>query len=201
MSVEIRHQLVIVTGGKYDTQGRKFHEGVARRFDRRGFDSVIHSVGWEDGAVEDKIGLLSDTIESSLQTYERVSLLGPSAGGAMALAGFMEHPEIFRVATVCSRLNLKTNSGYPSFLQINSLLLNTLNWLEENQDKLTPEMRDRVATVSIRSGENRIPPAGLILEGAKEMKVPYDAKDHHDSVGTILRQYIDPIAVFIKDQQ
>lgn len=205
MSAEHGHSLIGITGAirNGDLVELENHRRMIRPFRTRGFEISLHDVIWRDPlfTVEDKIGVLSEVIEGELEKGKEVSLLGFSAGGALALAGFMEHPEITGVIIYGARINKQTAVGYPPLDDVKKktpLFADTIDWITDHAASLTPEMRTRVMTRRSEHGDDVVPHDAHILEGAHNIVDPFRAMDHYDAVNRTARRSYDEVTVFLR---
>lgn len=204
MNGERKQALLVVPGlGDNLEPIKRFHRKAAARWEPRGIQPYHHVVGWHDDAdFLDKLDRLDDDVTKLLKKKKRISLLGTSASGSMVLNAFMEHPEeIDKVITVAARLDSKP---YPGFLNLGEIawaspmFIDSVGWLEEHQDQhITPEMRDRVMTISV-AGDERVPEASSRLEGAFNVFINEPANNHVHAVRRTMVEDSGIIVDFLK---
>lgn len=174
---------------------------MIKGFDSHGIRTTLHRVGWQEGGtLTDKIGTLSDTVDEELRTGDHVSLLGLSAGGALSVATLMEHPELTAVVTVGARLNeyLPPQHSRDVVDHARPFLFDLIAWLRDHNALLTPQMRSKIMTMRVRSGDQDVDPRSTILEGAHNVEVLFDAKNHGHGIRHIMTQEKRQMAAFIK---
>lgn len=160
-----------------------------------GFDVNVHHVDWEE-PFRDQLGHLSDTIGSTFKNGNG-ALLGLGDAGALTIASLAENPETKRVATVGSRLNLATHRDYST--NFPSSVAEAVNWLTEHRGAFPLDLSDRVTTVNVKSGDDRVPPNARGFEGTTAYEILYKAKGHEDSIIETLTNpdYSEPIILFL----
>jgi len=128
---------------------------------------------WADGqSFEVKLNLVLKTVEEVSQDGKKVSLIGNSAGGTMAVNAFISRPDlVFKVITTCSPLRTggrrhplldRTDKGFP-------VVKAALARLDSLSSSLDSEQRKRIMTF-IPSHDEIVPPLSMVLEGSMDKK-------------------------------
>jgi hypothetical protein len=149
--------------------------------------SVIPHVVNLDKPFTNELGKVSEIIENTLKTGRSVSLLGIKDTGILAVASFMEQPDISEVVTLWSAFR----GGFTPFER------EGIMWLHESHNNLTP-LLNKITTVYTQNGFANFPDT---LPGARVVKVNYRDKKvrtWRDGLNRLLDQ---PIDIFFNTRQ
>lgn len=168
---------------------------------KKGIEMVLFQTEWRSKEnYKNKLKRLLDLIDEKTKT-NKVSLIGMSAGGSLAINAFSERKnEINKVITVCSRLRIGKMNGlsgfkkrvedYPSFKE--SLIKN-----EENEKLLSKKEREKIMTVHALFGDQLIKADTATITGATNITVP--TCGHRVSIFSSLTIFSKPLREFIKN--
>ncbi|MBI5123046.1 hypothetical protein HZA75_04270 [Candidatus Roizmanbacteria bacterium] len=145
---------------------------------RHGLEPIIHSVGWhnEIKELQPKLQTLVRMIDQYATDEDRVSLVGCSAGGSMALNAFFERKHmVHRVINVCGRLRIGSQSGFRSFdarTASSPPFAESVKLFERRESLLSNQDRQKVMTVRALFGDELVPADTTILRGAYNTVIP-----------------------------
>jgi pimeloyl-ACP methyl ester carboxylesterase len=131
-------------GDQYDTY-RKRALGLWRFF---GVEARLLPMNWYDGAsYADKYGEASRAISSLLEAGMKVSLVGESAGGSMAINLFARHPEVTSLITIAG-VNTPTTPVAARTLRRGPAFAISRQHIGESLASLSIQRRRSIYTVS-----------------------------------------------------
>jgi len=133
----------------------------------------VLKVDWGDGgSFASKLDRVLNVIDTFTQTGEKVSLIGSSAGGTMAVNALMQRPDkVDKVITICSPLRTggrshplleRKDGGFP-------LVKAALARLDASGASLTPSQRKNIL-VFLPLYDGVVPPLSMVLEGTTNKK-------------------------------
>lgn len=173
--MKYKHNVIFVPGLGDDVV---LTELATRHWKNYGLEPHIHSIGWRDGEndFEIKLDRLIKKIDLLSQDGAKVSLVGCSAGGSAVLNTLIERRDkIHKVITLCSRLKTGNETGFRSFkakTASSPTFAQSIKLLEMKYPKITINDRKKVMTVSARFGDELVPAATSIFEGALNISIP-----------------------------
>lgn len=141
-----KHVLLYIPGlgERYDTY-RKRALGLWRLF---GVEARLLPMNWYDGEpYDDKYSDVSAVIGSLLDAGTKVSLVGESAGGSMAINLFARHPQVMNLITIAG-VNASTTPVAAKTLRRGPAFTVSRQHVGESLDMLSAERRRNIYTVS-----------------------------------------------------
>lgn len=199
MSIEHskRHNVVILSGLSNGV------ENIRRAINwwrNKGLEPHVLKVGWRDGSAEfqPKLDEILGHIDN-LSDQGRLSVVGTSAGGSVALNVLLHRPDLVeRAVNICGRLragkrrwrSLERMSATSEPFRYSVLLF------EQSEPQISDELRKRIMTVTARFGDELVPADTSVLEGAYNIKVP--TGEHVFSIGMSLTLLAKPVIDFIQ---
>lgn len=168
---------------------------------RSGLDPIVNSVRWHSGEKEfqPKLQILVDMIGKFTNDGDRVSIVGCSAGGSVALNAFFERKEdVHRVINVCGRLRTGPQNGFRSFgarTASSPPFADSVKLFESHENLLTNQDRQKVMTVRALFGDELVPADTTIVRGAYNTIVP--TPEHVLSITMALTIFSKPLITFL----
>ncbi len=194
-----KHQVIIVPGLGDEVNKISF---ATRHWSGHNLEPIIHKIGWHDGEKNftPKLKGLLELIDKSVNSGNRVSLVGLSAGGSAVLNAFQERKNVIKkCVNVCGRLRRGDQRGFrsfekrtassPSFAQ--SVIL-----FESREKYLTINDRQKIMTVSALFGDELVPADTATLAGASNITIP--AAEHIFTIVMALTFFSGRIINFLK---
>lgn len=199
MSAEQRHTVLVISGFQANDEQTDY---LRKKTDwsTQGLPSLVVPVIWEEGTFRGKLHDLTDNIDVALEQENKVSLLGVSAGGVLAVAGLIVRPKVHKAVTISSRLRSKKVQGFTEIEHIRAIspsLVEAVEWLEAHDSDLTPEMRKRIMNTRAWKGDTQVHPSMSFIEGAENVWMP-PARSHIRAVSDALTVHSEVIVDFLK---
>ena len=187
---------VLVLAGTDDERGKSKIELATNHWTEHGIKTTLYNVGWKDGSTEfgSKLAEIERLVDE-LAKEGPVSIVGCSAGASAAFNLLLRRPDVIKNAIgVCGRIrgaktDWGTNLRSRTFHQ--SVLL-----FEEQQAKISEELKKRMMTVSARFRDELVPKGTSHVEGATNITIP--TAIHGLSIILALTLFKKPIIDFIK---
>lgn len=170
---------------------------------------IVHSVGWRGqacppklqrrrGSFQEKLASLLKLIDRELALAHRVSLVGCSAGGSMAMNAYIARKKsIHRVVNVCGRLRVGETTGirafalhadpFPAFAE-------SVRQCEGNLPKLSTADHRKIMTIRPIYDEV-VPPDTVTVPGADNLIIP--SLEHSLSIALSLTLFSSKITTFL----
>lgn len=189
--------LILVPGLGNNDKPLRF---LIKFLDKKGFNVVVCDVKWKKGEknFKNKIRKVRNKVIELKKKGHRISLLGISAGGSIALCVFyLLNKDIDSAVVICSmlRLGFDENRNQKESLRLFPCYKNAVNFFEKNiSPKLKRNQRKRILTIRPLFDEI-VPIQTMSIEGANNLRV-FLAR--HISIYIILFFFSDPIFRFIK---
>lgn len=196
------HAVIIIPGLGDDRFGALWIiQKLTNYWSTYGLTPIVYAIGWHNGEKEfqPKLNRLIKYIDALSKTYEKISLVGTSAGASAALnAFFVRRKKVYKAISVCGRLfpgsgykrrsleNMAKNS--PPFRE--SVLL-----FARTEPTLTRFDRRRLMTIRARFGDEMVPAATSVLEGATNVTIPLF--EHVVCIGLAFMPKATPIIDFL----
>ena len=203
MPAEHSRKLIVVPGFNASEERVKFFQKATQPWEQQGITSLVVPVPWHEGDHLTHLDMLDDTVSREISGGNKVSLLGASAGGVLAINALAENPEIDKVITVSSRIKPTTIEGYLDLESIRDLSPSSAEGIElldaSKDDSLPPELRSRIMNTRALSGDDQVPPQLSYLEGAYNVWMP-PARSHIDAVTTAMTKHSGIIIDFLKQE-
>jgi pimeloyl-ACP methyl ester carboxylesterase len=200
MPIEQQHTVLVIPGFQANRERTRFLSEQTMPWRIHGLSTIVFPVTWEEGTFKGKLKELKEEIDVELDQEKKVSLLGVSAGGTLAVAGMIERPEVHRAVTVSSRLRSITVPNYAQLDAINAVSPSSVQgveWLEEHDAELNQEMRKRVLNTRACSGDTQVHPSMSFIKGAENVWMPH-ARSHIRAVSDALTVHSEVIVDFLK---
>lgn len=168
---------------------------------KKGIEMLLFKTEWRSKEnYQKKIKRLLDLIDEKSKN-NKVSLIGMSAGGSLAVNAFSERKDkINKVITVCSRLRIgkmnglsgfkKRVEGYPSFKE-------SIIKTEEKEKLLAKKERQQIMTVHALFGDQLIKANTAIIDGARNITVA--TMGHRISIASSLTIFSKPLREFTEE--
>ena len=199
MSAEKKHTILVVPGFRIDDGQLKYLAEQTEKWQHRGLSSEVLSVVWEEGSFSAKKSEVHTHIKEKLQKEHRVSILGVSAGGSLAVAGLIEEPNVSKVVTISSRLRSKQVPGYPTLEHVGVIspsAADAVRWLEDHDSELTNGMRAKILNTRACAGDMQVHPSMSFIQGAENIFMP-PSRNHVNAVSSALTKNSDVIVDFL----
>lgn len=197
----IKNHQVILIPGLSDRIG--LLQLATKWWKTKGIEPQVFRVGWQDGNndIQSKINEII-TYAEKLADYGKVSIIGTSAGGSLAINSFLKRPDIIRAAvSVCGRLRAGNHNwrslekkSASSMLFKNSVLL-----LQKQEPQITNSFRKRIMTVTALFGDELVPRDTSYIPDANNIIIPMI--EHMASIALSLTLYVSPIINFIQHDE
>lgn len=131
-----------------------------------GLQPYIYNLDWKNDSLNikneiDKILALGQ----KLKMNSKVSIIGISAGGSLALNVFMTSPECFdKITTVCSRLNVGPIDNFKLRSKKSKLFQESVIICENAAKDITYEISKKIMTITAKFGDELVPKSCSVLE-------------------------------------
>lgn len=171
---------------------------------RHNLEPFIYSMEWKTQKTELKTKLeeLSDLIERTAQNDDRISLVGCSAGGSVAINAFFEQKDrVHRVINVCGRLRTGEQLGFRSLdsrSKTSPAFKSSVRLSDVNLAKLSKKDCEKLMTVRALFGDELVPSDTAVIEGAHNISVPTGG--HVLSIGVALTIFSRPLISFLNQE-
>lgn len=168
------HNVIVLPGLSDDVNNLKL---LTSWWQKLGLKVHVLKVGWHDDSVSfeailEKILLFVDKLGDK---GEKVSIIGISAGGSLALNIFMERPEkIDKCVNICGRLR----AGKHMYRTLERMSMTSKSFrdsvllLQQREYQIRYNIRRKIMTVTARFGDELVPADTSFLEGAYNTKIP-----------------------------
>lgn len=201
MSAESSHKLIVVPGFNGTEKRLNFFREAMKPWEQHGITSIVFPVQWHESDHFTHLDRLGNMIEAELEDGSKVSLLGASAGGVLAINAFAENPQINKVVTVSSRLTSAKYTGYIGMDDIRAVSpasAEGIALLEAHQKDALPEsLRLRIMNTRAFLGDDQVHPSTSFLKGAENVWMP-PVKNHIHAVSSALTIESGVIIDFLK---
>ncbi|SRR5258708_6479274 len=187
---------VLILAGTNDQMGAESLRFFTNHWKNHGIDITVYNMGWKDGSkeFEPKLAAIEKLVEE-LAAKGPVSIIGCSAGASAAFNLLLKRPDVVQKAIgICGRIrgaktdwgaNLKSRTFHQSVLLF-----------EEQQDKISEELKKRMMTISARFGDGLVPKGTSHVEGATNITIPMGG--HGVSIRAAVTLFKKPLVDFIK---
>jgi esterase/lipase len=194
-------QKVIIIPGLGD------YVGITRQmvagWKKKGLLPIIYRANWfNQENLETKLNNLKVFVDKESANNNKVSVIGCSAGGSLALNLFLARGDLInKVISVCGRLKKGDYKGFRSFetrSKNSKAFEESVISLEEEIDNLTHDQLERIMTINPLFGDELVPSDTAIIYGAKNTTIP--TIGHTISIHMALSVFSNTLTSFIKDK-
>lgn len=149
------------------------HFNVIKKWDKHGVEMHMEPINWDDDETfEAKLARVTKKIDELADKNRKISLVGVSAGGSMAINAYIKRKELISgVVFICSKL--RNAEGVREFwFQKHPAFRKSIFLSQANIERLTAE--DKAKMLTLRSLFDRLIPAhDSQIPGVKNRVIPF----------------------------
>lgn len=161
----------------------------------------IVPIQWFEGNFQSKLDEVVAKIDDLMGNGHKVSLIGISAGGCVALNAFIERGEINKMVNICGPLWPVTKNDLNTFVKASvrsSVFGEYSQRLNELKDKLKLTNRKKILTISVKNDE-LVSRRAVLVRGALNVQIP--KKSNHIEGIVLALSFRDPLFPFLLDSR
>lgn len=166
-----KHKIIIIPGLSDYTSFIRF---ITYRFNSPEFDVEVLSFGWSKSDIlfENRIEELSEYINSLNDKFEKISLIGVSAGGSAVLNLFSKNNNIHRIVNVCGRLKpgIKVSPSLEKAAKNSISFKESVIQAEINLNNLSSEKKSKIMTISPYL-DGTVPTSTMSVDSGYNLKI------------------------------
>jgi hypothetical protein len=179
------HNIIIIPGL---IERKKFLYKINKLYLEKRVATEIYKVPWLSTKYK-YVNILSELTKKigKLSGENKVSLIGTSAGGSVAINSLAEMGNrISKVVCICSPLRDLKSMTLHTGEMFSRLFKESIDLCEKNVQKLTIEERKKVMTI-IPKFDELVPLKTMALDDSKELHIK--TKEHFDSINKAMTTY------------
>lgn len=153
------------------------HQWLTRSWKKEGIDVITHTAPWNttEEHLEPKLNRLLKHIDQLAQPQTKITLIGTSAGGSLAINAFVRRKsKIHKIISVCGRVR-KGTDVFPS-LEIAArefqAFAESVVACEKELSKLTKKDKAKIMTVRCFLFDAIVPMSCIQIPGTANIQVP-----------------------------
>ena len=167
-------KVIIIPGLSGETKSLEF---FTRNWRKNGVEPIIYPIIWRDDESFDlKMKELRKFIVNLTKDKSKISIIGCSAGGSMALNIFLENPDVIdRAVNICGRIRKGNQVGFRSFefrSRTSYAFAESEKSFENKEKSLSKDQREKIMTIRPLFGDELVPSNTVGVEGSKNIRVP-----------------------------
>lgn len=194
-----KHYVIFIPGLGNDTNIIRIATLFWRKYNLK---PLVYPFNWHEKNTnfQRNLSKLSNLISKLSQDQCKVSLVGCSAGGSVALNAFYENNKVSKIVNVCGRLRKGTQKGFRSFTartKSSKLFAESVELCEERTDSLSEVDRKMIMTIRPLLGDELVPGNTTTINGAKNITLP--TGEHLITIGVSLTIFAKRIINFLKN--
>ena len=193
-----KHYVIILPGLGNETERIKQATSFWNKYD---IAIIVYDFDWHSKSdnFSSLLMRLLDTIDNLNPKQNKISLIGCSAGGSLAINAFAQNRQIHKIINVCGRLRKGPEKGFRSFKNMtrsSQMFANSVEVSETNLKTLTNRDKKRIMSMKPLLGDELVPGDTVTVDGAKNITLP--SIEHVLTIGAALTIFSKIIINFLK---
>lgn len=193
----LNHAVIIIPGLKDQV---RWHQILTGWWKNKGLTPIICAINWHDGeSFQPKLERLMKKVNILKREFEKVSVVGTSAGGSAAFNLFLSLPKQLTFAVnVGGRLRPGNNKGLQSFearTRTSVAFKESVLTFAKKERKIPRNLKQRMMTIRPKFGDELVPADTVILQGANNIAIP--SFEHMFSIALTLTIFSNPLVSFL----